>query len=110
MLGPRGEKTYSTGKKNPAWEAGYTGYCCCRVFGSYFNGEAVLDYYFYIFAFFLLMIFILLLRFCIFWLRCLCTDVEYAIACKNHFFVRNIYIAKAVPAQEISFKTCDYFI
>jgi len=30
-------------KKNPAWEAGYTGYCCCRVFGFYYSDEAVLD-------------------------------------------------------------------
>ena len=35
---------YITGKKNPAWEAGYTGYCCCREIGSYFSGEAVLDF------------------------------------------------------------------
>ena len=28
-------------KKNPAWEAGYTGYWCCREFGLRFSGEAV---------------------------------------------------------------------
>jgi hypothetical protein len=38
------EGLYFTGKKNPAWEAGFTGYCCCRVVGSCFSGEAVLDY------------------------------------------------------------------
>ncbi len=33
---------FLSAKKNPAWEAGYTGYCCCRVFGFYFSDEAVL--------------------------------------------------------------------
>ena len=37
---------YITAKKNPAWEAGYTGYCCCREIGSYFSGEAVLDFFY----------------------------------------------------------------
>jgi len=76
--------THFTGKKNPAWEAGYTGYCCCRVFGSYFSGEAVLDFFCYKSAFFLLLLIIIfIVRF--FWLRCLCTDVEFATACKNLF-------------------------
>jgi len=37
------------------------GYCCCRVFGSYFSGEAVLILLLYLFPLFLLLIMIIFL-------------------------------------------------
>jgi hypothetical protein len=68
------------------------GYCCCRVFGSYFSGEAVLVLLLYLYP------------------LCLVTDVEYAIACKNLFLCAVIMLQEACQSLENTVKTIGYQI
>lgn len=82
-------------KKTPRGRRG-TGYCCCRVFGSYFSDEAVLIYcyiyccYFY-FYFWLFFFFFASSGFDV-WLQM--SNMPSSV---RTFFVRNKTIARGVP-------------